>query len=208
MLHKETVDPVILDVITALHQIEDLKDFYLVGGTSLALQLGHRKSVDIDLFSGDSFNPVQLSGLLEENLGFQVQYIHRNILKGIISGVFVDIITHNYPLIKPVNLVDNIPLASPEDIAAIKINAITGNGTRVKDFIDIYFLLKEYSLAEIFNFYREKYSTGNDFHALKSLTYFDDVDSAAWPEMVAEKNLTFTKVKKVLLHERDLYLKT
>ncbi|HPJ79699.1 MAG TPA: nucleotidyl transferase AbiEii/AbiGii toxin family protein [Prolixibacteraceae bacterium] len=208
MLHKETVDPVILDVITALHQIEDLKDFYLVGGTSLALQLGHRKSVDIDLFSGDSFNPVQLSGLLEEKLGFQVQYIHRNTLKGIISGVFVDIITHNYPLIKPVNLVDNIPLASPEDIAAMKINAITGNGTRVKDFIDIYFLLKEYSLAEIFNFYREKYSTGNDFHALKSLTYFDDVDSAAWPEMVAEKNLTFTKVKKVLLHERDLYLKT
>jgi hypothetical protein len=68
--------------------------------------------------------------------------------------------------------------------------------------------LKEFSLAEIFNFYREKYSTGNDFHALKSLTYFDDVDSAAWPEMVIEKNLTFTKVKKVLIHERDLYLKT
>jgi hypothetical protein len=206
MLQQTAVDPFILELIKELQSVEDLSDFVLVGGTALAIHLGHRKSIDIDLFSLNAFNAEQVSGVLEEKFNFQVQYIYRNTLKGIISGVFVDLITHNYPLIKPPLFLNEIKIASPEDIAAMKVNAISGDGTRMKDFIDLYFLLNLFSFDEIVSFFSQKYCARNEFHAVKSLTYFEDVDISGWPEMIKEKNLTFSHIRKKLITERDSFL--
>jgi len=85
---------------------------------------------------------------------------------------------------------------SIEDIAAMKLNAITGNGTRSKDFIDIYFLLKQYSVEDMLHFYNTKYSTRNQLHVIKSLIYFNDIDTKDWPVMILEKKLNLAKVKK------------
>ena len=102
--------------------------------------------------------------------------------KGTISGIFVDLIAHKYPLITEIITQKGISIYSGKDIEAMKVNAITGDGTRIKDFIDIYFLLKKYSLSEIISFYQAKYMRRNNFHALKSLDYFDDLDpTPAWP---------------------------
>jgi hypothetical protein len=126
-------------------------------------------------------------------------------LKGIINGVFVDLLTHDYKYVADHFQNEGIKLASKQDIAAMKVNAITGNGTRIKDFVDIYFLLKEFSFSEIVGFYKTKYETRNDFHAIKSLTFFDDIVEEEWPMMILEKELTLKELKRVIVKKRDLY---
>ena len=159
MLHKETVSHTTLELIKSLQADSMFQGFLLVGGTALSLQIGHRISVDIDLFTRDEFDTRELLEYLEQTYSFQLQYIHKNTLKGIIGNVFVDFIRHNYQLIdKPVSD-SNIHMASIKDIAAMKLNEIDGNGTRVKDFIDIYFLLKKHSFSELIDFYCTKYES-------------------------------------------------
>lgn len=106
--------------------------------------------------------------------------------------------THKYPFVNEPIQMEEMRLFSVEDIAAMKLNAIAGNGTRSKDFIDIYFLLKQFSVKDILDFYKIKYSTRNQLHALKSLNYFDDISKSDWPKMILEKNLTLSKVKKTI----------
>jgi hypothetical protein len=206
MLHKEAVDASTLKLIRLLQQDSNLNDFYLVGGTALALQIGHRKSIDIDLFSQNSFDSVFLEKYLSQNYDFQVQFMHQNTLKGLINEIFVDMITHNYPLVDPVFIAENLRIAALRDIAAMKVNAIAGNGTRMKDFIDIYFLLKRFTFREIAESFSLKYSSKNEFHAIKSLTYFDDIDEKSQPVMLLEPKIKLSKVKETILKERDKFL--
>lgn len=204
MLHTETVDGATLELIRQLQADPVLEGFELVGGTALSLQIGHRISIDIYFFTRNDFDTQQLLQHLEQKYQFQEQYRNINTLKGIINSVFVDFITHNYHMIKPNEHIEKITMASKPDIAAMKVNAIAGNGTRVKDFIDIYFLLKEFSFSTIISFYKSKYNSRNDFHAIKSLTYFDDVNEEEWPRMVLEKDLTLKKLKETLIRKMSL----
>ena len=174
----------------------------------MSLQIGHRISIDIDFFTQEEFNHQEMLHYLEQGYEFQEQYRHTNTLKGIINGVFVDLIRHNYEYVKNPIEVEGVRLASKQDIAAMKVNAITGDGTRMKDFIDIYFLLKEYSFEDIIGFYKTKYKSRNDFHAIKSLTYFDEIVSEPWPRMIREKNLNLEEIKYEITRHRDSYLKT
>ena len=90
----------------------------------------------------------------------------------------------------------------------MNLNAISGNGTRVKDFIDVYFLLKEYDFSEIIGFDTKKYQVRNNFHTSKSLTYFDDIQTEEWPQMILENDLTIETMKKTILDKRDDFLTT
>jgi hypothetical protein len=208
MLHKETVAPAALELILTLQKDEPFNGFYLVGGTSLSLQIGHRISVDIDLFSRSSFDHILLLEHLEKNYNFSLQYMQVNTLKGILNGVFIDIITHDFTYVKAPIIEEGIKMLSKPDIAAMKVNAISGNGTRAKDFVDIYFLLKEYSFAEIISFYNMKYDKRNEFHAIKSLSYFNDINTNDWPNLILEPKLTPAKVKKEIIKQRDIFLKS
>ncbi len=96
---------------------------------------------------------------------------------------------------------------SVEDIAAMKLNAIVGNGTRSKDFIDIYFILKKFTVEEILDFYKTKYRTRNLFHVLKSLVYFEDINTQDWPEMILEKGLQLSKIKKEIKKHVNMFSK-
>jgi hypothetical protein len=210
MLYKETVSQTTLELIKALQKDPEFSDFILAGGTALALQIGHRISVDIDFFTRKDFNINDTLEYLEQNYSFQMQFSHKNTLKGIIQGVFVDFIfiKHDYKIIDKLVEEEGVKLASRPDIAAMKVNAITGDGTRIKDFIDVYFLLQEFGFGELIEFYKEKYATRNDFHAVKSLTYFEDIDPGEWPRMLKEEDLTLEKVKKKIEKERDNYLES
>ncbi|MEN8157895.1 MAG: nucleotidyl transferase AbiEii/AbiGii toxin family protein [Bacteroidota bacterium] len=198
MLQRETVSGKVLDLIIELQEKTYLKDLFLVGDTGLALQIGHRESVDIDLFTTENFNQEGLLEALEADFGFNLDFIENNTLKGSVEGVKVDILSHKYGMVKPVNTIENIRLASVQDIAAMKVNAISNDGTRVKDFIDIYFLLKGNTIADILTYYSNKYELRNPLHALKSLNYFDDVVTDDWPVIIGEKGLTWKKVMQAI----------
>jgi len=208
MLHKETLEPATLALIRQLQIDPILNGFELVGGTALALMIGHRISVDIDLFSQQAFDTQDVLEHLEKSYEFSLQYMHKNTLKGVIDNVFVDILTHAYPKVGDVVVSEGVTLMSKPDIAAMKINAISGNGTRAKDFVDVYFLLKEYSVEALLGFYSRKYTQRNTFHALKSLTWFDDMDEATWPNMLLEKTLTPAVLKMEITRHVTAYAHT
>lgn len=208
MLQKEAVSTEILSLIQKLQKDKMLRDFILAGGTALALQFGHRKSEDIDLFSGSEFDAPSLLEYLEKKYGFSMNFQAASTLKGSIDDVRVDFIAHRYPYVKDPTEVEGIRIFSTEDIAAMKVNAISGDGTRVKDFIDIYFLLRHFSFGEIIDFFSRKYSLRNNAHAVKSLTWFEDADLNDWPVIIKEPDLSFEQVKREIIKQRDIFLKT
>jgi hypothetical protein len=154
---------------------ERFNDFHLAGGTALSLQTGHRKSIDLDLFSLENFDFEDINQYLKANYGFADSFSEKNTLKGFIEGVKIDFLTHAYPLVAPVVVESNVRLYALKDIAAMKLNAIVGNGTRLKDFVDIAWLSTVMPLSEMLDAYETKYQA-NYFSALKSLLYFDDID--------------------------------
>lgn len=184
MLHKspDIIAPETFSLIQELQSLPELKDFYLVGGTALALKLGHRNSIDIDLFTNFEFVPGDLAESLRDR-GFDVivTLLKKNALLSVISNVKSDFIRHNYDLINSPIVEEGITYLSLEDIAAMKIHAITNSGKRLKDFVDLYFLLEHFSLNEIVGYYSRKYPDFNSMIALKAVNYFDDLDLAIEP---------------------------
>lgn len=100
-----------------------------------------------------------------------------------VNGIKVNIVNYTYPWIKDLIREDGVRLAKCEDIAAMKLSAIAGRGTR-KDFIDLYFLLKQITLSRMLQLYLDKYNDGSLFMVLKSLVYFEDADSDIMPDML------------------------
>ena len=194
MLHTQTVAPQTLGLIQALQAEPLLKGFHLVGGTALSLQIGHRISVDIDLFTREDYDVDELLSLFINRYGFQRNYQRGKTLKGFINGILVDCIRHDYQEIQIFES-ERVRMLSSKDIAAMKLNAITGNGTRVKDFIDVYFLLEAFTLDEMLSFYKTKYQQDDALMILRSLVFFDDVDLAEWPLLISEPQLTLDHVK-------------
>lgn len=122
----------------------------------------------------------------------------KNILVYVVNGIKVDFVNYSYPLLENIKTIDSIRLVSQKDIGAMKLNAISGRGSK-KDFIDLYFLLKTYSLSELFKFYAEKYKDGSEFLVLKSLSYFEDADPEAMPVMT--EYIKWEKVKHFIMLE-------
>ena len=175
MLYKNTIEDKTFELLGRLMSDEKFNGFHLAGGTALALQICHRKSIDLDLFTFESFNYEELSKYLKTNYEFVESFFEKNTLKGFIEGIKLDIITHSYPLVEPIVTENNVRMYSVKDIAAMKLNAIVGNGTRVKDFIDIAWISTIIPLSEMLNSFETKYKS-NYIPALKSLLYFDDID--------------------------------
>jgi len=181
-----------------------LKDFILVGGTALALQIGHRRSDDLDLFTHDSFEPKLLAAELRRIIDLEITAEADNTLNALIGDIPVDFIRYDYPYIGEIIITDNIRLASKEDIACMKLSAIASRGSK-KDFYDIYFLLNEYSLEEMFSFYERKYQSSERFHLLKSLVYFDDAEDE--PDPMTLLPVEWNAIKKKLQDAIRLYMK-
>jgi hypothetical protein len=181
MLHKETnsILPAAFDLLVKLQADSQFKDFFLVGETALALRLGHRLSVDIDLFTVNDFDVNALSDYLVEAYGLQTATIQKNTLMGFIEGIKVDFIAHKYRLLYPLFQEESVTMAELLDIAAMKLNAIGYSGHRYKDFIDIYFLLKLFPLKKMVDAFSEKYPNSNPVIAVRGLGYFNDIDEKA-----------------------------
>ena len=195
MLQKQSVRTELLELLVYLMQQDELKDFVLVGGTALALQIGHRNSIDIDLFGKCELDDFLFSEILS---GFGETTIikkSKRILIYSVSGIKVDIVDYQYNLLCAPLIEEGIRLASEKDIAAMKLNAITGRGSK-KDFIDLYFLLRKFTINEMIGFYNEKYFDGSEFLVKKSLAYFDDADKEQMPIMNIDVN--WEEIKSVI----------
>ena len=176
MLQTTTVEKRTLELLKQLQSQSEFSNFHLAGGTALALYLGHRKSIDLDLFTPYPFNTTRLEHSLVTKFGFQGDYSEQNTLKGRIDGIKIDCITHPYPLLRTPLDEEGVRLYSEPDIIAMKLSAIADNGSRLKDFIDIAYLSTRYSFQEMLGFYVQKFPTSSPLRPLKGITYFDDID--------------------------------
>lgn len=182
MLHYQTIHPDTLALLRRIQSLDSFRGVRLVGGTALALQIGHRKSIDLDLF-GDIDAP--LDELVHELSTFSkvVPLSSSKLMRFfIVDGVKVDVVNYPYKWIDQPIVEDGIVLAGIKDIAAMKLSAVTNRGTK-KDFIDVYFLLKTCSLELLFKWYLEKYEDAELFTVVKSLTFFDDAEMDPMPSM-------------------------
>ena len=196
MLYLETVESSTLELLKKLQRLPVLEQTRLVGGTALALQLGHRKSIDLDFFGTvdceAEYLRESIAGMASLTILKESPHIHIYI----VDGIKVDIVNYKYPWLDDVVLEQGLRLASVSEIAAMKITAIIGRGTK-KDFIDIAFLLHHFSLEEILHFYAAKYNDSSVFMAMKSLAYFDDAEADPMPDMFV--NQSWQQVKAYIL---------
>ena len=196
MLYLETVESSTLELLKKLQRLPVLEQTRLVGGTALTLQLGHRKSIDLDFFGTvdceAEYLRESIAGIASLTILKESPHIHIYI----VDGIKVDIVNYKYPWLDDVVLEQGLRLASVSDIAAMKITAIIGRGTK-KDFIDIAFLLHHFSLEEILHFYAAKYNDSSVFMAMKSLAYFDDAEADPMPDMFV--NQSWQQVKAYIL---------
>jgi len=180
----------------------DLAEMRLAGGTALALQLGHRKSVDLDFFGNIDFEQIYASNLFSRFNRVTTLKRSKNINIFTINDIKVDFVNYSFPWLREPLLEDKIRLAAMEDIAAMKLAAIAGRGSK-KDFIDLYFLLQTYTLQEMLCFYTTKYHDGSEYLVLKSLTYFEDAETDLSIEMI--KEVSWSYIKTQLLDQVSRY---
>lgn len=208
MLHVETVEPGAFSVLKQLLEIPELKDFSLVGGTALSLCYGHRKSVDLDLFSNIPFESPDIITTLEKE--FKKSFANRTSnprfgIFGFIKDIKVDFVRHPHPLIRPELNIDDIRMFSIEDMIAMKVQAILGRGKK-KDFWDIAELLRHYTIDDFITLHKEKYASQNLLITVpQALTYYADAEESEDP--VSLKKQTWESVKHFISAKVNDYLK-
>jgi len=185
----------------------ELKGFSLVGGTALSLLYGHRKSIDLDLFSNEPFQNDELTNALKNKFGkkfIKEQKSPRFGIFGFVDNVKIDIVHHPHPIIRPLQETDDVRFFSTEDIIAMKVQAILGRG-RKKDFWDVAELLNHFSVAEFIRFHEEKYASQNLLISVpQALIYFADAEESEDP--ISLKNQTWKEVQKFIQHKVSEYL--
>jgi len=192
-MHTEILRPDQDTVLKKLGRVADEYGFYLAGGTALALHFGHRRSDDFDWFTQAMIDDPQMleMNLREQGLTLTEQQISPGTLHAVVDTVHVSFLEYRYPLIGPVvQLRDyQCDLASIADICCMKLAAVAHRGAK-KDFIDIYAISKAacLSLKQMLDLYQQKYSTDDVVSVIYGLSYFEDAEEDAMPEMLQPTN--------------------
>ena len=183
MLQTGTVKESTFGLLKSLQAEPLLATARLVGGTALSLQIGHRESDDLDLFSVEPIDGLRVQSLLIDKYGFVPSVARENTLIGFIEGVKIDIIHHPFPWLEESIEEDGIRLATIADIAAMKMHTIINSGKRPKDFVDIAFLSMHFSYNEIKRLLLRRYPAYDPIMADKAIIYFGDIDDLLIPEI-------------------------
>ena len=205
MIYRKAVEPFTLELLIKIQRFPQFEAFRLVGGTALALYLGHRKSIDLDFFSHKVSLPENYQEIFSE-IVTKIEITREskviNIFK--LNDIKVDFVTYPYPWLNDPILEDGIKLATLNDIAAMKLSAITNRGTK-KDFIDRYYLINLPGFNKMTELYLKKYSDASLFNLYQSMIYFEDAELDPMPKMFM--SLTWNKVKTfMLLTAKNEYL--
>lgn len=160
--------------------LKEFKDeFYLAGGTALALQFGHRDSIDFDFFSEQPFSTEKLfQKIVNAFWGYKIKKVQEeeNTLSVIVnSKIKISFFHYRYKLVKSIIKTENLNIADLVDVGCMKLSAIVSRAT-MKDYIDLYFILQEISLPDLTEFAKKKFPDLDTNLILKSLVYFDDIE--------------------------------
>lgn len=200
MWHREVITEAVARTLKDLQQISAIRNFYLAGGTGLALHLGHRRSIDLDFFSREPFDSEAILGKVVSLEGLRVLAKDVETLHLTIGETKVSFLGYRYPLLFPGDALFEVEVADPRDIACMKISAIAGRGTK-RDFIDLYAVSKHHGLEQLLAWFKAKYAKANYsmVHILKSLTYFEEAEKDPMPDMLV--NLTWEMIKNFFTTE-------
>lgn len=183
-------------------------DFRLVGGTALSLHRGHRMSIDIDLFTDADYGTINFEAIdayLRENypyvdtndfdiIGFGKSYFIGNTED---DAIKLDLFYSTEPFIDEIVEVDNIRLASVEEIIAMKLDVVLRTG-RKKDFWDIHELKEDYTIDEMFALHEKRYPYSHDKEALlQKFTDFEEADDDFEPDCLKGKHWEFIKLDMI-----------
>ncbi len=210
-LYLNTVSDLLWDSLNTLMDIEDFNDFRIVGGTSLSLQLGHRESVDIDLFTDAEYGSIDFDDL-EVILKKTFLYVDSHNIGGVANGrsyfvgnnedelVKLDLY-YTDPFVFPLLVEDGVRFASLEEIAAMKFEVIA-NGGRKKDFWDVHELLENFTLDQMMVFYSQRNPYGATREELiDKLIDFEVAEGEFTPNCYKEKDWDIIKLDFIDLHQ-------
>lgn len=204
MLQKETIKDNTLELLKKLQREETLSTTRLVGGTALALQIGHRISVDLDLFSKDPLDINAIEQILTHKFNFSAHFISKGSVRGEIDGIKIDILHHPYEWIDDPVCEEDIIMASLQDITAMKLNSIIHNGTRPKDFLDVAYLSQYFSYDDMRSLLVQKYPEYDPILLDRCINYFDDIETAFVADIrLVDGRVNFNKVKQRLIQMTD-----
>lgn len=198
--HSEVISPRVAVTAKTLASLPTLRDFYLAGGTALALYRGHRRSVDLDFFNPQPFDEEQLIASLENLPDLAVVSKSPQTIYCHISGTKVSFIGYSYPLLFPFADFSALAVADERDIACMKLSALASRGSR-RDFVDLYVVAREYGMRQLLELFRQKFARANYnvLHLWKSLTYFADAENEPMPDMLVP--LPWEEVKRFFMNE-------
>jgi predicted nucleotidyltransferase component of viral defense system len=197
MLHLRTIEPRTLELLKSLLKEPFLANNFLVGGTSLALQMGHRFSIDLDLFTHDAFEADPLLEALRSKFKVQPLTVTDTIFIAVVEGIKVDCVHFKYPFSFPVIQEDGVRMADARDIAPMKLDAVTKRGSK-KDFYDMYYLFEQFTPIQVLEWYTNMFQHSTSFHVIRSLTYFEDAEETEDP-IVFDKKVTWPLVKERMI---------
>jgi len=207
-IHWEVLPEEARQVLKLLAGQPWVPDFYLAGGTGLALQIGHRISVDLDLFSAsDSLSFESRSRIVSSLEGaagqgrFTVDQEKEGTLDVRLHGIGISLFHYTYPLVAPlVPILGGLKAASLEDIGLMKIAGIIGRGSK-RDFLDLYFVGRSIPLKQLLELGATKFPHVRDFapQAARALVYFEDAEGQRMPKML--QPVTWEEVKRYFLQE-------
>jgi len=187
-----------------LKDLSFLKDFYLAGGTALALQIEHRNSLDLDFYTQKKFDNQKLLQDLEKRFD-NIKLIQNpaDTLIVEINDISASFFHYPYSLIYPLVKLNGYPLlASLNDIAAMKLVAIVQRATK-RDFIDIYFLIKKFGMEAILKMAEKKYPSFNAYLSLQALTFFEDIGKQDTRRIFMIENVSWLEIRKYLIKVVD-----
>ncbi|TAN57274.1 hypothetical protein EPN15_04825 [Patescibacteria group bacterium] len=183
---------------------------YLAGGTALALQMGHRTSVDFDFYIKKHFQKNTLTDLFQDNLSDWPIKILRDfddtfeVQAG--KDIHLSCFYYRYPLLEKCINISGVNIAAIADIAAMKLVAISQRGKR-RDFVDMYYLMKNFGLKKIIDWTSQKYPSFDIYSGLRGLLYFEDADNDAevMRIKVFDKGVKWPLVKKYIKSETQKF---
>lgn len=194
-LHVEILQEDQRKLLRKLEGLELPVVYYMAGDTALALQIGHRQSMDFDFFVPGDIPKMELLSVLRDAGTFELFSESKNTIHGQLDGVQVSFISYKYEFVGDLVKYGSIELAGLHDIACMKLDAISSRGTR-RDFIDLYHILKQMPLEMILDDYDKK-TVGSGlsrYQLLKSLVYFEDAEQQPMPKMLNAVNWDDVKV--------------
>lgn len=204
MLQKETIKDNTLELLKKLQREETLSTTRLVGGTALALQIGHRISDDLDLFSKEPLDINAIEQNLTHKFNFSAHFISKGSVRGEIDGIKIDILHHPYEWIDEPVCEEDIIMASLQDITAMKLNSIIHNGTRPKDFLDVAYLSQYFSYDNMRSILVQKYPEYDPILLDRCINYFDDIETDFVADIrLVDGRVNFNKVKQRLIQMTD-----